>query len=273
MFVGVIDHRARNRIHRRMAGKTPKRAPSRSSSRSATKKKSDGVKTAPKKAPKASSGGGFFTRHENVYAYVPNLIGYVRIALAAYAFSVAFTDARACVFAYFASFVCDELDGRFARKYDQCSEFGRVLDMLTDRLATTALLLILAMEYPSQYMTALGLIILDIASHWLHQYVQLFIGADGHKDVSDSSIWLLRRYYTDRIFMGACCVSVEAMYLCLHALKADPSFVRMLPFMPSFATLVKMAIPGFVVKQLANVAQLVNACDTLVRIDRLSIDA
>jgi phosphatidylserine synthase len=33
----------------------------------------------------------------------------------------------------FPSFVCDELDGRFARMLNQSSVFGAVLDMVTDR--------------------------------------------------------------------------------------------------------------------------------------------
>ena len=107
-------------------------------------------------------GPGFFGRHENVFLYVPNLIGallpllralpppppaaaatcrtatqpgarptcttsspgYARVAAAIYAFGVALSDPAATVLAYFASFVCDELDGRFARKFGQSSTFG-----------------------------------------------------------------------------------------------------------------------------------------------------
>lgn len=100
---------------------------------------------------------GFFSRHSNVYIYVPNLIGklrhmvshrfecelnvsrglgcagYARVAAALYAFAVAFTSPFQCVAAYFLSFVCDELDGRFARMFNQTSTFGAVLDMVTDR--------------------------------------------------------------------------------------------------------------------------------------------
>ena len=65
--------------------------------------------------------------------YVPNLIGYARIACAAYACAVAFDDIYAFFAVYLLSYICDELDGRFARKFNQCSEFGRVLDMVTDR--------------------------------------------------------------------------------------------------------------------------------------------
>lgn len=50
--------------------------------------------------------------------------GYARVAAAVYAFAVALHSPGATVLAYFASFVCDELDGRFARKFNQCSTLG-----------------------------------------------------------------------------------------------------------------------------------------------------
>ena len=81
----------------------------------------------------ASATPGFFQRHDNVYAYVPNLIGYARVILAGVALAHAFTDVRLSLAAYLLSFVCDELDGRFARKFDQCSELGKVLDMVRPR--------------------------------------------------------------------------------------------------------------------------------------------
>jgi CDP-diacylglycerol--inositol 3-phosphatidyltransferase len=112
---------------------------------------------------------GFFQRHSNVYLYIPNLIGvhqplwpligvcpappshivcsisslmamfvavgYVRIIAAAYAYAVALTHPTHCLLAYLFSFVCDELDGRFARMFNQTSTLGSVLDMVTDRSA------------------------------------------------------------------------------------------------------------------------------------------
>ena len=112
----------------------------------------------------SSESPGFLGRHGNVFLYVPNLIGtaqgarrppawplpppppgacrhhtgrhtlpasspsrpagYARVLAAVYAFGVALTNPTAAVLAYFASFVCDELDGRFARKFNQSSTFG-----------------------------------------------------------------------------------------------------------------------------------------------------
>ena len=83
-------------------------------------------------APAASSGTTtrFFQRHSNVYAYVPNIIGYARVLLAAAALRLALDDVPTSLALYALSFVCDELDGRFARMFDQCSEFGKLLDMV-----------------------------------------------------------------------------------------------------------------------------------------------
>ena len=50
--------------------------------------------------------------------------GYLRVAAALYAFAVALRDPTRCAQAYMLSFVCDELDGRFARRYNQCSTLG-----------------------------------------------------------------------------------------------------------------------------------------------------
>ena len=55
-----------------------------------------------------------------MFVYVPNLIGYARVVLAAIALAYAFVDVPFALTCYFLSFVCDELDGRFARMFDQC---------------------------------------------------------------------------------------------------------------------------------------------------------
>ena len=68
-----------------------------------------------------------------MYAYVPNIIGYARVLLAAAALRLAFDDVPTSLALYALSFVCDELDGRFARMFDQCSEFGKLLDMVRGR--------------------------------------------------------------------------------------------------------------------------------------------
>ena len=98
------------------------------------------------------------------------------------------------------------------------------------------------------------------------------------------------RYYTNRIFMGACCVGAEVLYLAAHA-ATDPRIAniagplaRVLPATVSVPTpaflgwggdlslgcvgavgqLALVALPFWAVKQVANVAQLVTSCEALV---------
>lgn len=56
-----------------------------------------------------------------VFFYVPNLIGYVRVALSLYSLAVALTDFKTSVLCYALSFICDYFDGFFARWFDQCA--------------------------------------------------------------------------------------------------------------------------------------------------------
>lgn len=51
---------------------------------------------------------------------------------------------------YLLSFVLDLFDGMAARRFDQCSEFGGLLDMVTDRCSTLGLFFVLYGEYGSQ---------------------------------------------------------------------------------------------------------------------------
>ena len=237
----------------------------------------------------------FFSRHDNVYVYVPNVIGYARLLLVLASFYYANEENRphgwgasVTVFAYVLSFICDELDGRCARRFNQCTEFGAVLDMVTDRLATTGLLIILSNMYRDAQFACILLIFLDISSHWLQMHSQLAIGKKGHKDMHESRFRLLRLYYTNRIFMGVCCVSTEVLYLCLfmardrelsavrgllpnssgvietfsHVQAFDEFLVQTVGIgsLHTFATqFAVLAIPGFLLKQTANIAQLRSA--------------
>src|SRR4051812_19770723 len=102
----------------------------------------------------------------DVFFYAPNLIGYTRIALALFAFSVAATNPVYFYAAYFVSAWLDALDGHVARLYGQSSRFGAVLDMITDRCATACLCVILSGFWPAYANAFLFLIALDFTSHY-----------------------------------------------------------------------------------------------------------
>ena len=138
----------------------------------------------------------------SVYLWVPNLIGYARIIFLIAAIHVAFDDWKLCIAFYATSQLLDAFDGMAARAFDQCSNFGAVLDMVTDRCSSSALLIILAMMFPKHYMAFVGLFLLDFMSHWVAMYAAASApkGTQSHKDKAASAPWILRIYYTYAFF-------------------------------------------------------------------------
>ncbi|KAH9648415.1 hypothetical protein KPL70_025574 [Citrus sinensis] len=99
------------------------------------------------------------------------------------------------------------------------STFGAVLDMVTDRISTACLLVILSQVYREDFVTPglvfVSLPVLDIGSQWLQMYSTFLTGKTSHKDAKDSKNWLFKAYYGNRMFMGYCCVACELLYLIL----------------------------------------------------------
>jgi CDP-diacylglycerol--inositol 3-phosphatidyltransferase len=172
--------------------------------------------------------------------------------------------------------------------FNQTSTLGAVLDMVTDRVATCCLLAVLCTIYPALQPIFLSLLMLDIFSHWFQMYATLAMGSATHKDVHSRS-FIVRFYYKHRLFMGFCCVCVEALYLYAYLLGHDeyqkwapvampravqPVFsaagLKLLPGgkVPLLWLLVAVVVPGFVIKQAINVVQLRTAAAQLVAYDR-----
>ncbi|OEL26688.1 CDP-diacylglycerol--inositol 3-phosphatidyltransferase 1 [Dichanthelium oligosanthes] len=109
----------------------------------------------------------------SVYLYIPNIIGYFRIIINFIAFAVCYSNKALFAILYFISFVLDGVDGWFARKFNQASTFGAVLDMVTDRVSTACLLALLSQFYRPG-LVFLILLGLDITSHWFQMYRSVF---------------------------------------------------------------------------------------------------
>lgn len=108
---------------------------------------------------------------------------------------------RTCSLLYSISCILDALDGYAARRYNQSTTFGAVLDMVTDRCTTSCLLVFLASAFPRWSIVFQGLISLDLASHYIHMYASLSMGGSGqsHKKVDESRSKILHLYYTNRV--------------------------------------------------------------------------
>ena len=138
---------------------------------------------------------------ENIFLFYPNIIGYSRIILALASLYYMPLHPRTCSLLYSVSCLLDALDGVAARYFEQSTQFGSVLDMVTDRCTTACLLVFLSSAWPRWALLFQGLISLDLASHYMHMYATLTMAGVGmsHKKVDENRSKLLHLYYTNKV--------------------------------------------------------------------------
>ncbi|KAF3952127.1 hypothetical protein ACB098_07G146900 [Castanea mollissima] len=208
----------------------------------------------------------------SVYLYIPNIIGYLRIIMNITAFALCYSNKWLFSVLYIFSFVFDGVDGWCARKFNQVSTFGSVLDMVTDRVSTACLLVILSQVYRPG-LVFLSLLALDIGSHWLQMYSTFLSGKVSHKDVKDSSNWLFKAYYGNRMFMAYCCAACEVLYVVLFLLAENQTESLMDVLMRSvkqsllISSILALSLFGWAIKQTVNVIQMKTAADLCVLYD------
>lgn len=153
---------------------------------------------------------------ENVFLFLPNLIGYTRIVLAAVSLHFMSYHPIYCTIAYIISQLLDAVDGQVARMLGQTSKFGAVLDMVTDRCTTSCLLCFLSSVYPKWAIMFQSLIALDFASHYIHMYSSMVAGSKSHKTVSKKQSRILHSYYTNSNTLFLFCAGNELFFVCLY---------------------------------------------------------
>ncbi|VDB82807.1 unnamed protein product [Peniophora sp. CBMAI 1063] len=212
---------------------------------------------------------GYYT--DNVFLFVPNLIGYTRVILAAAALHYMSYHPKYCTVLYCVSALLDAVDGQAARKLGQSSKFGAVLDMVTDRCATACLLCYLASVYPDWALGFQFLIALDFASHYMHMYSSLVTGSASHKTVRNDVSRILWWYYNDHRVLFVMCAGNEAFFVALYLahwidtpIGLGPSLISNLTW-PELAAYVTGTIAG--VKNIINIVQLWKASKMLVGVD------
>lgn len=159
-----------------------------------------------------------------------------------------------------------------ARKFNQSTRFGAILDMVTDRCTTSCLICFLSARYPTWFILYQLLISLDLASHYMHMYAMLSSGVQSHKKVSKDRGYILSLYYTNSKVLFIVCAANElffvALYLYSFPLKTSPylGYIQSVPL--SFATILGVVtFPLWLLKQIINVIQLVNAANVLAERD------
>lgn len=194
-----------------------------------------------------------------VLLYIPNIIDLLRVLFAFVAFSLMDISRTAAIVCYWISFSLDYLDGTFARKFNQVSKFGAMLDMVLDRVCTALLSMNLTKDFPKycwffQFFTAL-----DISSHMFHIMRQQLDGIYNHKDIRSHHSKILLFYYKTRSFLGILCTFNEMFYLTLASINILPKWLLIICFI--------LGTSGFIVKQAINAVQLASACCGIIDYD------
>ena len=182
---------------------------------------------APSPSPRKTKDKKTATTAQDVLLFYPNLIGYLRIACMVGSFWYANSNSRLFLVLYLLAFGGDVVDGWFARRFNQSSTFGGVLDMVTDRVSTCGLLYYVGTRVGRGDLLRLplaswlrldfvwiGLIALDIFSHWFH-----VASVSGHHKSSESLKHrnaLLQWYYSIYPLFGFACVGTELFYVFLY---------------------------------------------------------
>lgn len=245
--------------------------------------------------------------YENIFLFWPNIIGYIRIVLAFASLYYMPLHPRTCSLLYSISCLLDALDGYAARRFDQSTRFGAVLDMVTDRCTTSCLLVFLSSAWPRYAIVFQGLISLDFASHYIHMYATLIMGGSdqSHKKVDKSRSWLLNLYYTNKTVLFVVCAANELFYIGLYLLSfsspylspsllttgttLQPGSPAVEPMSSIFANpwsagalevarankmdstvpwiIAAVSCPFFILKNVLNVIQLISACRWLAQGD------
>ncbi|TFK29861.1 CDP-diacylglycerol-inositol 3-phosphatidyltransferase [Coprinopsis marcescibilis] len=207
---------------------------------------------------------------ENVFLFVPNLIGYSRIILAGLSLHYMSYHPKYCTLLYGISCLLDAVDGHAARALGQTSKFGAVLDMVTDRCTTACLLCYLASAYPPYALLFQFLITLDFSSHYMHMYSSLVTGSRSHKLVTSDVSRILWLYYNDSRTLFFVCAGNELFFVALYLVKWSATPIGLDGWLSNLsypAVMAMVTFPIFFLKNVINLVQLWKASKILVGVD------
>lgn len=198
----------------------------------------------------------------NVFLFIPNIIGYIRIFLLALSFYYMIDHHRFGMLLYLASNALDAVDGLAARLLNQSSILGSMLDMLTDRVSTMCLLVTLGHLYPSYLKLSLLLLSIDITSHWLHFFSSKMQGNESHKSISVRDI-TMRLYYQNKIVLTSVCAMEQLFYASILIFYFENSF-----YLLCIGTI---CAPGFIFKNWINLLQIYYSSRFIASLDPVVI--
>ncbi|XP_044763517.1 CDP-diacylglycerol--inositol 3-phosphatidyltransferase [Coccinella septempunctata] len=202
---------------------------------------------------------------ENIFLFIPNLIGYARIILAFISFYFMSTNYLIALASYAISALLDAIDGHAARYFNQGTKFGAMLDQLTDRCGTMCLCAVLAHLYPEHMFWYLLSMCIDISCHWLYLHTSILQGKSSHKFIDMSENRIMNVYYTNRTVLFFMCAGNECFYLAQYILHftSGPIFMGL----HIIKVIQIISFPIAILKSGISLLHLVVACKNLSIID------
>lgn len=194
----------------------------------------------------------------NVFLYVPNLVGYLRIILLIVSSFYVMNSHRFALGLYLTSCLLDAVDGFLARLLNQSSLLGAMLDMLTDRVSTMCLVMNLGILYSNSFQIFQLLLIIDIVSHWLHFFTAKLDNQSGSHKNFGSNIPLIHLYYQNKLVLTTICALEQIFYASLLIYHFENDYYSYY--------LALMSFPGLLFKNWVNILQIYNSCIVIASI-------
>lgn len=200
-----------------------------------------------------------------VFLFIPNIIGYFRFLFAFMAIFTYLDHPIITIVLLSVSEILDAFDGMAARKFNQSTNFGAVLDMVCDRATDAMILAMLGALYPQFAFIFYGDIILDLTSHWFQMYASVSSG-EHHKKIVNR-FKLLDIYYTNKLVLFMLCAGNGLfMGICYFIYFEESLGVSPGVVMFDRAFLFVTAIL-FAIKKLMSVLQLISASYKIAEVD------
>lgn len=194
-----------------------------------------------------------------VLFFIPNIIGYLRVIGFLIALYLIELSPLLAFISYGIAAFLDAIDGVLARRLNQISRFGTILDFIVDRFCQMGLLVYMALYFREYWYVFVLILALDMASHFAALYKTAYMKTSSHKDNVNSSFSLLNRYYSSRVVLFSTCAFYE---LFLGMLLGDAVFSLSLSMwlyiIPGF---------GFCLKVYIHILQLLDAMAFTLRLE------
>lgn len=201
-----------------------------------------------------------------IFLLVPNLVCYVRIFLLMLFAVLIILDhpllgILALIFAALSELL-DAVDGFFARKLNQMSRLGTILDYTLDRVTLACGLCAVIFYYPQYWLISCFALALDMSSHFFHLYLTHLQGDKSHKTVTNRMPKLLRWYYGNRLVLFFSCLLHEFFIVFVLASYFYPKIIWI-------KLIACLLFPAFIFKTIIHLVQLGTALVRIAEIDAI----